>query len=338
MLDEIKEAQEYMYSPVIPEHQSDRIQLTLFWHAGDLNGLDRMMTTIARYFLFVDNEETDNIFRRAEAALRMWTGNTPLNYIDYRNNKTYGLDKEAELALEYEYLTVNYPWLNWWLPSYIRNGSKDMGEKEKQKAEKVIENLGKRKSQFGRSVFSQSNGTNDYKKLSYEKAIANAYSARGPLKRYYLACTDSQWAQEITRKGGKRLIHDHADRVLKVLAAYMLERSRKTRNDDELRYEPVNYTDIAFWAVSRSKLDGSVLKQYMVSGRPLFDCISASSGNQAKIKPDREWFNSCGWTLIDATYDDKALEEFLSEHPDAVYFRDNGGAVPLSINQRYVKA
>ena len=338
MLDEIKEAQEYMFSPGVPGQQSERIQLTLFWHAGDLNGLDRMMTTIARYFLFFDNDGTDNIFRRAEAALRMWTGNTPLNYVEYRNNKTYGLDKEAELAQEYEYLTINYPWLNWWLPTYIRNKSKEMEEADREKAETAIKNLGNRKSQFGRSVFSQFKGTNDYKRLSYEKAIANAYSARGPLKRYYLACTDAEWMKKLTRKRGKKLIHNHADRVLKLLAAYMLERSRKKRRDEELRFEPVNYSDVAFWAVSKTKIDASLLKQYCVNGRPLFECKSASSGNQAKIKPDWDWFNSCGWTLIEATDDDHALDDFLEKHPDAVYFRDNGGAVPLSMNQRYTRA
>ena len=37
-----------------------------------------------------------------------------------------------------------------------------------------------------------------------EKVIANAYSARGPLKRYYLACKTSDWEEGITE--GKRTL------------------------------------------------------------------------------------------------------------------------------------
>lgn len=338
MLDEIREVQEYMFSPGMPGQQSDRIQLSVFWHAGNLNGIERMMTMIARYFLFVDNEDTDNIFLMAEAALRMWTGNTPLSIAEKSSTRTDVSEKEAALAGEYEYLTRSYPWLNWWLPAYIKDKSKGMKESDRDKAEMAINKLAGKKSQFGRSVFGTRSGANDYKKCTYEKAVANAYSARGPLKRYYLACTDPDWKTGLSKGNGKKLMNDHPDRVLKILASYMIERSRKVRHDDEPRYEPVNYSDIAMWAAGSSKLDGSVVSKYKVGDRPLFSCKAASSGNQAKLKPDEEWFTRCGWTLIEATEEDAALDEFLDANPGAVFFRDNGGNVRLSMNERYERA
>ena len=216
----------------------------------------------------------------------------------------------------------------------MNNTPKD-DEKKQEAAQKAIRKLSSMKSQLGSSVFTKKTGANDYKKTSYEKVIANAYSAKGPLCRYYLACVDPEWDAEITRKNGKKLNGTHYDRVLKTIAAYMLERSRKSYDDARPRSEPVNYSIIAFWATSGTKLDATAYRDYKVSGRPLFICSNTSSCNQAKIKPDEEWFVHSGWEVIEATFTDEKLDAFLKEHPGAVFFRDNGGAKPLGENQRY---
>lgn len=339
MLDEIREIQEYMYMPSEDREQPGRIKRIIFCHAGNLNGIERIMTMIARYFLFIDNENTDNCIRRAEAALRMWTGNTPLDYVEYRKNKTYDLEKEAELAPEYEYLAFNYPWLNWWLPVYLRMDTKGVDVTKPENIEKSIKQLQNKKSQFGRKVFSKSFGSNDYKRISYEKVIANAFSARGPLKRYYLVCTDPEWDRYLHRKSGKKISkhpNDH-DKILKTMGAYMIERSRKYRQDNKSRFEPVNYTDIAFWTEAQKKIDKSFYENYLVEDRPLFKCIIGASGNQSKIKPDEEWYEQSGWSLIDATIDDSDLDRFLRENPEAVFYSDNGSGTPLSKCRRYIR-
>ena len=286
----------------------------------EFNGLERVMTMIARFFLFHDGAQDDERIMRAEAALRLWCGD-----IEDKNRSESGLKEQ------YAYLEEQYPWLENWLQKYLEEGvpcAKKPGE-EKEIIEKAINTLNARRERFGYSSYDSKMKINDYKAIKYDKIIANALSAGGPLKRYYLVCEDPHWDAKIyaiTKKKQGKPKDGQKDRILKTIAAYLLERNRKARpiDDGALRYEPVNKTNLSFWAKNNSDIENKDLTLFAVSGRPLFFSETGPSGNVGKIKPDSEWFAACGWQLIDGTEDDTALDAYLGSHPDAVCFSDRG--------------
>lgn len=327
MLNELFEAGEYIFATKKGAEHPRRIHPAILLHDSSFNGMERFLTTIARFFLFHDDADAEEGRLRAEAALRMWCGHAP------------GDRKKSELAEQYAYLEENYPWLDHWLENYLTeyyNERAASGDKSaKKKLENAIESLHSKEKHYDTSSLNKLPTTNDFKLIRYDKVIANALTARGPLKRYYLVCRDPDWDAKIHIGDKWDLPPKQEDRILKTVAAYLLERSRKQRREDVPRYEPTNLKDIAYWALADARLDRTHYDKDMVEDRKLFLFEKGGSGNQAKIKPDPEWFAACGWQLIEATDDDEALDAYLDNYPDAIFYSDRGSNHSLARSMRY---
>ena len=325
MLNERFEVSEYMYDVKNTNPRPERIKRSILLWQNDLLGLERFMIMLARFFIFEDGAGYEEGLKRADAAIRMWCGHAP--------------EKRSEdrLADQYEYLQENYPWLDYWLINYLRETVSCEDEQAMERVENGLRALENKKPGFSVSSLNKQAKENDFKAIRYDKIIANAAVSRGPLKRYYLACADPEWDINIHGKDDKNLTDGQHDRILKTIAAYMLERSLKQRHDDAPRFELINYMDITFWAVGNRKLYRGDYSSFAIADRPLFSFQKGMSGNAAKVKPDYDWFKSCGWKLIDATENDSALDDFLDNNPEAIFFSDSGGSKPLDLNVRYIR-
>lgn len=323
MLNEFAEVNEYMYAPVEGQPHSGRIKRTIFLWNNDFLGLERILTMIARYFIFHDRADVTEGRMRAEAALRMWCG---------MSHQEKG---ESRLAEQYEYIEENYPWLEYWIIDYLRNSVSSDSEEAMDNVETAIEELQAKRKQFEFSSLNKRPLTSDYKTIRYDKIIANAVSAYGPLKMRYLVCLEPEWDRDVHRNQDAKLTSAQEDRVLKTIAAYLLESGRKLRHDDAPRFERTNLKDVAYWATGDTRLDRTHYKPLGIGDRPLFIFEKGVSGNVSKIKPDPEWFGRCGWQLVECTDNDDALDRLLDNYPDAVFFSDAGSCVPLNANERY---
>ena len=335
MLNEIQEAYDYIYDYKNAAVKLTRLKWGVFTHNDDLNGLERILTTISRYFIFEDPSDTARGRRRAEAAMRMWLGFTD------------GLDEDERFFDQYEYLKENYPWLDHWLYNYLKDAICNDPKGRKERFDDTMELIKSKKQQLETKSLASDRNTSDYKLIRFDKILSNAQVARGPLKKYYLAYVSENWkagTNKVTASTPDSHIKSKDDdKVLKLLAAYLLERRRKLKSNNDYVFEPVNFSDIAFWAAGASKLDRTVFKVFTYEDsrthlrRPLFEFRSAKSGNLVKTKPDEEWMGFCGWEIIEATDNDYKLDKYLAEHPGAVFFSDPGASQLLRKNERYVR-
>ena len=323
MLNERLEVSEYLYDVKNIDPRPERIKRSVLLWQNDLVGMERFLIMLARFFIYEDGADYEEGLKRADAAIRMWCGHAP----EKRS--------EDKLADQYEYLEENYPWLDYWLVDYLREIVSHENEQAMEQVEKGIIVLENKKPGFSISSLNKQPKENDFKAIRYDKIIANAAVSRGPLKQYYLACADPEWDLNIHGKGNRKLTDGQHDRVLKTVAAYMLERSVKQRRDEAPRFELINYMDITFWTIGSRRLNRGEYNGFAVADRPLFSFQKGMSGNAAKIKPDPEWFKACSWELIDATEDDSALDAFLENNPEGIFYSDNGGGKPLELNTRY---
>jgi len=184
--------------------------------------------------------------------------------------------------------------------------------------------------------------TNDFKKTTYEKIIADAIAA-GPLKRYYLVCEHEDLSEikyiqdsgkettpfsktQMKRTDSNKKKHDF---VLKEIAAFMLEQEFRRAEDLYDSIVAVNNTDMANWMVSTPET-AKVNRRYQIAGRPLFlnDMIA---NNVTRLGIDKQWMESCGWRVIE----EGNLDAYLEEHPEAVFYSDAGCGQYLQKNIRY---
>lgn len=327
MLNEILEANEYLYDVRNSDSGSQRIKHTILLKKNkykkiEFLGLEHILIVIARYFIYDDVSYTEGL-KRADAAIRLWCGHASLD------------NTENELAEQYDYFRDNWWWIDHWFSEYLRDIVSSDNEETMEKIEEAIKALEDKKKGFSISSLNKGTKDNDFKTIYYDKILANAAVSKGPLKRYYLACRDPEWDTQLRGKDGKLLSERLKDRVLKTIAAYMLERNAKPRKDEAPRYERLNLKDIAFWTVMDTRLDRGHYCDFTISGRPVFVFKTGMSGNLTKAKIDPEWFSACGWELIDATENDSELDAFLDSNPEGIFFSDWGGCKPLELNLRY---
>lgn len=328
MLDELYETKnEYLFDIASTDPKPRRIKTEILLKGNYLSGMERFLTMIARYFIFEEGKDLGEGIKLAKTALQMWCGHFP------------GDNAEDELLLQYEYLINKYPYLDYWLVDYLREMVSYDTEKKMSEVERGIKKIAEKKEQYEASSLNKSASNNNYKTIYYDKIISNAISSYGPLRRYYLACNTENWDKDIRVKGktskGGMCSDSQKEKIIKLIAAYMIEKSRKPRHDDRLRFEPVGLKDIAYWAKGKSPLNSSNYKVYEVDGRQLFQFQSGKSGNVTKVKPDSDWFEACRWQLIEATDNDENLASYLDNNPDAVFYSDAGANKDLQLNTRY---
>lgn len=201
---------------------------------------------------------------------------------------------------------------------------------------------------FNRALFSTNLNRaekNDFKRVTYEKIIADAICA-GPLRRRYLVCEKEDLAfigyesakkrtypfSKGNRKNGTNLWSEptkkKADLIRKIVSAYLLEqKSRKAEGVVE-GGAPVNLTDIANWLAGNTGVDS--LSKYTIEGRPLI--VSDSIDNVAVIGIDPQWMKTCGWQVIE----EDQLDKYLTDHPEGIFYSDHGSGDYLKKNVRYI--
>ena len=186
---------------------------------------------------------------------------------------------------------------------------------------KSLEELAQKQRYFNEALFNldgkDGKGDNDFKKITYDKILANAF-AQGPLKRRYLVSEKDPFAADIVRKytkgskkDGKPLLDKEKDLLLKTTAVYLME-----RNGQE--YAVVNSTDIANWLLLKDyKFEEADLQKYRLtdSGEQLIESRLAA-GNVKKLRLQPNWTSL--FTIV--------AEEDLSaaEKRGGIFFRDLG--------------
>lgn len=335
MLNEIQEAYEYMYDLDGAEEKPNRINWSVFMHDNDLNGLERILTTVSRAIIFEGTPEPLLGRRRATIAMKMWLG------------AAEDIETDENLAAHYDYMKERYSHLDHWIQRYLKEVVERESKGNLGRLEKLMKELDRRRKQFGTHSLASAPYVSDFKLIRYDKVLANAVVAYGPLKKNYLVAAFPEW-----RTGTNKIVNGNPDahiklkdddKILKLVAAYLLERNRKQKSNADYVPEAVNYSDISYWAEGRTKLDSSKYKMFTYEDsqthkrRPLFEFYFTKTGNTTKVMPDREWFEYCGWDIIEATDNDEKLDEYLNEHPNAIFFSDSGACKKLQENIRYTR-
>lgn len=174
---------------------------------------------------------------------------------------------------------------------------------------------------------------NDYKKITYDKIIAEAVK-EGRLEKHYLVCASDNLDEvcykdkyPFKKKKNSKTSKKKADLLRKVVAAFLLEKKRHTDSSEAERFIPVNFSDIRNWLVSDIDIK---LEAYSYKEKPLFD-QEVINMNQKQIRINKEWMDCCGWKIVH----EAELESYLKEHPGATFFSDWGAGQMLKANCRY---
>ena len=174
----------------------------------------------------------------------------------------------------------------------------------------------------------------------YDKIVADAIT-EGPLKRYYLVCSN-QGLSQITYQTGKKTTHpfsreEHkwseptkkkADLLMKTIAAVLLEQRARKADHPYKGFVPVNRTNIANWLASSSGTDS--LSKYRIDKNPFLK--AESFDNVSAFEIDSDWMSSCGWMVVA----EEELDQYLKEHPKADFYSDFGAGKYLRKNERYM--
>ena len=204
---------------------------------------------------------------------------------------------------------------------------------------KICEFLSKwnlKAAQFGQELFSAIcspavNALNDYRKITYDRIIANALEL-GKLKTYYLVCNENidpfsdiiRATVPNSKKADKNSLRimklSDADRdcILKMTAAYLLGR----KNDNQ-EWVAINQIDMVNW-LTTTKFN--IKKYYITHNKddiPIFDSIvigneatKGTHGNVAKIKIVSEWVKR--FSIAEK-----------EETKERIIFIDQGAGLPL---------
>ena len=183
---------------------------------------------------------------------------------------------------------------------------------------------------------------NDYKKITYEKVIANAITA-GPLRQYYLVCERDDFSgishtsaktktypfegRKVKNGDWSAPTKTKADLIMKMVSAFLLEQESRDAEELYSGFVPVNLSDILNWLAGSMGKD--MLGSFEFEGRPLFTISSID--NVASTGIDRYWMESCGWKVVP----EGELDAYLCGHPGAVYFSDFGAGQFMRKNVRY---
>ena len=183
---------------------------------------------------------------------------------------------------------------------------------------------------------------NDFKKISYDRIIADAIAA-GPLRRFYLVCenadfsgisvkTEKRTSYPFTKKkecsewSGKTM--QKADLIMKTVAAFLLEQEARNSDNPYGSIAPVNLTDISNWMTGKTGTD--TLKSFEIKPKPLVT-FDKSIKNVTAIGLNAEWMQHCGWKIVP----EESLDDYLVDHPDATFYSDFGAGNCLRKGIRY---
>lgn len=344
MLNEIGEYEQYILSPEeIATCKNRRLKhYTLI--KKDSGGLERVMTIIARHFIF-DTPVGSNEDELRE-ILKAWCGfnheaktDLPEHFDGWLNRYIHILlfekiqscldnekfPNELKSVIKTilsdqnfgvkEFLAVlkDFNSIYGDVPSKIKDAIRQI-----KNLLEALDELPNKNRTFSRNLFDN----DKYRAITYDKVIANAFLA-GKLRRYYLACDEDLFeTNRILKTDGKKFSAKDKDMVLKMTAEYFLQ-SRNTTQE----FIVTNNADMTNWLLGAVKSEELSKKRkiYMLTetNEEIFETSTIAGINVIKVKLNPEWAKHFrliedGSTDLDAKwgrifFSDTGSSEFLKE-------------------------
>ena len=349
MLNEIKEFEQYSFD-CIKNHEPGRLKHKAFI-MNSFSGIGRAMTTVARYYMFLDNEKMSQLSPKAEqqalAAIKIWCG-----------------AKKPQFFSEIE--TVRN-----WLPNYIRcvllsnqikrfnndtiNSDCDLGKEKALINSITIYSTEEELSTIANSLQSAYDNTTDEKKRSiYKNNILSIISCIDSIsglafrrKIYghsmFPAIPEKTDSNDIKAITYEKIIADafykgplkryylccnkesllngftekEKDIILKTIASYLLN---KNYNITGQQWVFINKTDIVNWLKNIHKVDNYKLNATIFQTQKL-------GGNIVKLCVNEDWISH--FMIIEENHFNK------EDWNDGIFFRDDGSQSYLIENELY---
>ncbi|MBR0261265.1 MAG: hypothetical protein IJQ85_05675 [Selenomonadaceae bacterium] len=344
MLNEIGEYEQYTLSPEELLACKNR-RLKHCNIKNSFSGLERVMTTITRHFIF-DTPVGSNENELRE-ILKAWCGFNheaktilPEHFDGWLKNyiKRVLAFETACACFEYERFPDD---LKTVIEKFLAGRDFDIKESlailenleftNDDVPRKIKDNTGKFKNllealdelpdkdkNFSKNLFGSldAKGDTPFRAITYDRIIANALLA-GKLRCYCLACDEELFETRIILKKGKKLSAKDKDVVLKMTAEYLLQR----RNSNQ-EFIVTNNANMMNW-LAGEKPDCSKRENYAFAKtkEKLFEIIKIEGINATKVKLHPEWARHF-----------RLIEDGIDEKWGRIFFSDNGSSEPLQEN------
>ena len=327
MLDEILEYQQYSFDIDKPDDYVQRLKRsTLISNNTDkikksntitLTGLNRVLTIIARHFLYNVYNGEDRLKEKTIDALKSWLGHKAPD--DSSNAEVHDLYRWLSRYVEKILLPESIEKLKGFIKSSalpekdkaelntiiyqlsdqrsrdekvaLANRLSDMCEKlhfisgndradrSVLNAEEFLFQLPNRRS-FNASGYDDYGEANTVNAITYDRILGNARRA-GELKRYYLAC-DRSLIKDVKLKSGRKLKDTDRDIVYKMTACCMLELSKKGAiKVQETKTISITEADFINWII-KAKCDKNKQQSFCYKGELLFEDPNAGTPSESK--------------------------------------------------------
>lgn len=308
MLNEVGEYEHYTLSPEKLKTCKDRRLKHYTLIKQDLGGLERVMTIIARHFIF----DTPVGFNEEELReiLKSWCG---FNHAAKTKLPEYfdgWLSNYIRRVLMFEALQnlfkdENFPAELIDDPSKLEDANGQIKNLLDALAKLSNKNIMFSKSCLG--SLDKKSGT-PFRAITYDKILANALLS-GKLRRYHLACDEELFrTKKILKVGGKNLSAKDKDIVLKMTAEYLLQRRYTAQ-----KFVVTNNADLANWIVGKQNKCSEQRENYLLAGtsEKIFETAKVDGINVIKVKLNPEWTKH--FRLIEYDSDDKWGRIFFSD-------------------------
>ena len=341
MLNEIGEYDQYILSSKELLNCKNR-RLKYYNIKNSFSGLERVMTIIARHFLF----DTPVGFNENELReiLKAWCGfnhetetTLPKHFDGWLNDyiKHVLAFETAVDCFRYESLPTdlktvigkfltdrnfdikesiaileNFEFTNDDVPRKIKDNTLKF-----RNLLKALDELSNKNKNYSKNLFGglDAKGDTPFRAITYDRIIANALLA-GKLRCYRLACDAELFETGIILKDGKKLSAKDKDMVLKMTAEYFLQR----RNSNQ-EFIVTNDANMMNWLVGE-KPNCSKRENYAFAEtkEKIFEITKIKKINAIKLKLHPEWAKH--FRLIEDGSDTKW---------GRIFFSDNGSSEPL---------
>ena len=315
MLNEFLEFEAYVTNP---ESESPRVQPFMLTEHFDeenyLNGIEEIMTVIARAYLYSDNRKiydksgrvNEKLIHDAIELLHRWTGFSDSDI--RKQSKNSKLDKWMQ----------ENSFVDGWLKMYwmFQFGNKIVKKNPKLKEEKE-----KRWKQLEKKWNERFNSPMDYQagRITYKNVIANALEL-GPLRNRYLVVKkgSEQLGQKVKANDDKRFkyLSDKSRRqtatdmkFMKVIATYLIHQEQHPIGQKEVW---IKNSDLSRWDALDDSNNGSVTwypEDVLWNGIPIYT-RSSLRGSCIKVKVNPDYLQKFDFHIIEP----ENVEQYKNTH------------------------
>ena len=342
MLNEIGEYEQYTLSPEeLLDCKNRRLK-----HCNIRNGfsgLERVMTIIARHFIFDTPVGSDD--NELREILKAWCGfkheaKTPLpkhfdgwlkNYIKrvlvfetasdcFKYDSILPSDlktvigkvlADLDFELKESIATLeSFEFTDGDVPKRLKENTGKL-----KNLLKALDELPGRRENFSKNLFGVLNDKGDtpFRAITYDKIIANALLA-GELRCYRLACDEELFETRIIHKNGKKLSAKDKDMVLKMTAEYLLQR----RNSNQ-EFIVTNNANMMNWLMGeKPKCSRRENYAFADTKEKIFESFLIERINAIKLKLHPEWAKHF-----------RLIKEGSDTKWGRIFFSDSGSSEPL---------